>query len=104
MNTGKFLTPAQYWNWRFLMSEMSKATAERETSRLKYAIIQKDIEIAQMKAERFKATDCVAKDAAVKDTFEAYTAFRKEVEDNIGMELKNCSIDDVTFEVLTLEE
>lgn len=97
------LKPEQYWEWRTSIAEMQLAEKDYKANQLQYGCILKDIEIAQLKANIYKNTTLNGSETKKKQLKEEYEKFRAKLESEIGMSLKNCTIDDVTFEIRQLE-
>ena len=97
------IKPETYWEWRCCINEMHLAEEKKKFAELQSIGMTKDLDIMRLKAAMFRAT-LVSMEDTVKLTKVEYDKMKKRIEDEIGMSLNGCAIDDVTFEVRKLEE
>lgn len=94
---------ADYWHWRFLIAEMQHAETKVKVTTQQYALMEKEVELAKMRATLFR--DVInTQTSHSKDAKAAYDEYKLELEKKLGYSLSGCVIDDVTFEVSKLEE
>lgn len=97
------LTPAEYWEWRTSISEMSCAKESKVVTELKWELMNRDLEIARLKSAMFRATVEGARGRA-DIAKQEYENMKKRLEDRLGISLNGKSIDDITYEIRDLEE
>jgi hypothetical protein len=97
------MKPSQYWEWKAKVIDLqlkeTKALAEHRL----FEMMNKDLEIARLKTLSFKHSlheHALNKDASKKE----YEEFRKQLSEKLGFDLKDCVIDEHTFEVKKLED
>jgi hypothetical protein len=101
LNVVGYLTPAQYWEWRCTLEEMTSARHVFVVTQQKFELMAKDIEIARLKNEVYKTAVQAAK--ANVDRLEAdYQVYRKKLEETLGFTLESCTIDAFNFAVRKL--
>ena len=100
--TGKFLDPAQYWEWRFYLSEKLRADRMYEIEKLKLQRKTDEIQIAKLNMAIFQLTQVNNAKSAARQMESAYNVKKEALEQSVGMLLDECAIDDVTFEVRKL--
>lgn len=96
------ISEVNYWKWRHKIEEMHHAQTKIKVSTGQYSQMEKDLEIMRLKTQIFKQV--------IKNNEDSYNSFKKEYEDiklmletEIGQSLDGCSINDVTYEVIKLE-
>lgn len=95
------MTAEMYWRWRLTVEEMNMADQKLKFGELQYMCIEKDIEIARLKAVIFKK-GLKDLELAKEDSKKAYFKFKEEIEKELKVELKDVVIDDATFEIKKL--
>lgn len=98
------LTAAQYWEWRNAITEMWLEKAKLEQKEQDVKLMQKDIEILQLKAKLFSGTVVAAHTKVADKAKESYFELKKKLETALGQSLDGKVIDDLTFEIKNLEE
>lgn len=97
------LEAKDYWLWRHLISEMQHEETKSQLVRTKAAVMEKELEIARMKSQMYK--EVIKQYDANRDLAKkAYEEYRASLEQKLGFELKDCVVDEVTFEVKRFEE
>lgn len=91
VETGKELTPEQYWKWRLSIEEMKHAQTRCEVARLR--VREKELE-RTVEGHNLKASQ--REHAHSK---EEYTKVKKEIEESLGLSLNDAIIDPYTFQV-----
>jgi hypothetical protein len=97
------IRPALYWEYRCTLEELKVATLEQKRKILERDNMRKDMEIQQLKLVAFSKTIQNAAQSKVEAEKEL-ARIRDIIESEVGMELKNCVIDEVTYEVRTIDE
>jgi hypothetical protein len=93
-----------YWEWRATLTEVDLEKEKTALTEHKFVSMQKDIEIAQLKRQIFIASMLEPQRVRFQKVKNDADEWRKALEARLGIELRGCIIDDVTFEVKTLEE
>lgn len=96
------LSAEQYYEWRLAIEQMHHNETKLKSVRMMSALMEKDIEIQKLKQSLYKQTV-----KSQEDTFELskkqYEELKSKIESQLGHSLSNCVIDEVTFEVKSLE-
>lgn len=98
----KKLTKEQYFEWRFIISEMQLSEEKFRSSSYQVEILNKDAEITRLNAKVAKQNLTTYKekvDLAKKDYFQ----FKEKLEQTLDISLNNKVIDDITLEIKELE-
>lgn len=100
--TAKFLTAAQYWEWRTTLEEMKVRKLHLEVLGLKRDLMEKEIENRKMKLTSLKRS---INQHAVngQQEREQYEEFLKRLEKEVGTSVKGKVIDEITFEIRDLD-
>lgn len=80
------------------MAEMKVAELKCKQNVTQFELMKRDQEIHSLKAAIFKNVVQSSQELADAEK-QNYTTFRKELEQTLGFELKDCVIDEVTFEI-----
>jgi hypothetical protein len=92
------IEPSLYWRWRTALCEWQKAQSETKLKQAMHSSFVKDQEIQRLKTAIF-----LSQVQAAKDTENFYkTEYEKDLskmEETLGFKIRECLIDDVTFEV-----
>lgn len=93
----------QYWEWRTTVEEMDHSETKLKLIRMTHALMEKEIENQRLKSAMYKAQIKTQEEqhALAKKN---YQELKLRIEKKIGQSLNNCVIDDVTFEVKSLDE
>ena len=97
-NEPKALTAAQYWEWRCTSEELKSAKLNEKRVHLEQEIRNKEIEARRLQLALFKET-VKASRRAVEIAEAEYEKFRQRLEEELDIDLKDCVIDENTFEV-----
>lgn len=98
----KKLTPGQYWEWRCTTEELKSAKLNEKRIHLEQEIMNKEIENRKLKLVLFKETVRAARKSAENAKAE-YERFVQSLEEELKVDLKNCAIDEYTFEIKPFE-
>jgi predicted transcriptional regulator len=92
------LTPAQYWEWRTSLEELSHEDTRVEVARLRQRIAELKVSEAQLEA---KVADVGAREAQIhRSKLNAdFHQFRERLEKELGISLRNCTIHPYSYEV-----
>ena len=97
------MKPSQYWEWKAKVTEVQFKEAKQLAEIRQFEIMQKDLEIARLRAMAFKNAlheHKINSDQAKKE----YQEFREELSKKLGFDLKDCIVDEISFEVKKLED
>jgi len=94
----KKLTKAQYWEWRCTIEEMKTAELNKGREILSIKLMEKDLELQQLKLMNQKRNLGKVTNAVV-DAKKEYERFKEMLEEKLKISLKDKSIDPVTFEI-----
>jgi hypothetical protein len=97
------LTATDYWEWRTTIAEFNDAKSKLELNETRLKLLQKDVELSMVKQQLHAATLVRSSRESADSAKAEYHRFKKVLEEKLGRSLDNCVIDDVTFEVKTLE-
>lgn len=98
----KRLTSAQYWEWRCSIEEMKSAKLNEKRIHLEKEIMNKEIENKKLRLALFKETLGAARNSVANAELE-YGKFKERLELELDVDLNNCIIDEVTYELKKLE-
>lgn len=93
----------QYWEWRTTVEEMGHSETKLKLVRMSHALMEKEIENQRLKSAMYKA-QIKAHEEQHNLAKKNYEELKLRIEKKIGQSLNNCVIDDVTFEVKSLDE
>lgn len=96
------LSSAQYWEWRCTIEELANAKHLLTVACQRQRLLELEAEVAKLKvaANRQSVRDASAnKDNIEKD----YHSFREKLEKDLGVELKDCVIDEYDYTVKKLK-
>ena len=96
------LTEKEYWEWRHSIECMQHAETKLSVKGLQLNMMQKDIEIMQLKHALFKEQYRIA-EADVNQSKRDYENIKTAIESRLGESLNGKVIDDVTHEVKAIE-
>jgi len=99
----KYIRPELYWEYRCTIEELKVAQLNEKRTIMERDLKRKDIELLTLKLHAFGKTVTSAssqKEVAKKEL----DRMRSLIESEIGMELTDCVIDDVSFEVRKIDE
>lgn len=97
------LKPDVYWEWRCTIEELKTSKLNEKRVHLEKELKQKEIEINKLRLALFRETVASARKGVVAAEQE-YEKMKQRIEDEIGMSLNGCVIDDISYEVKKLEE
>lgn len=97
------LTKADYWEWRTTIEEQKTAKLELELATLKLGGMEKDIELSKLKAALYRINVITHHKEILKLRDDEYNRIKKQLEETIGSELKDCVIDEITYEVKRMD-
>jgi predicted metal-binding transcription factor (methanogenesis marker protein 9) len=100
----KKLSPEQYYKWRNTISEMWLEESKLKEDGLRVIVMEKDAELSRLRTALYKSQTLNAQREKVSLARSEYERCKKELENQLGISLSGCVIDDVTFEVKMLEE
>lgn len=98
------LTPAEYWEWRTTIGDLSLAKEKFRTTQLEAKLLQKEAETLHIRTQLFLCTRLESAKAEVAKTLAEYERFKGALEESLGQSLNNKLIDDVTFEIRELPD
>lgn len=98
------LSPRDYWEWRTTLTEVELEKAKHSLVEQRFLAMQKDIEMAQVKRQLFFSSVLQQQKEDLGRVEKGAEDWRIALEARIGISLKGCIIDDVTFEVKQLED
>lgn len=98
------LSPEQYWRWRTTIAEMDHGNANYESGQLRYGHMLKDLEISRLSAVIYKQGQLQTLEEKRNLLKKEYENEKKKIEDELGVSLNNCVIDDIDFSVKSLDE
>ena len=96
------LDEVDYWKWRLTVEELHHAQTRGKFSELRYASMQKDIEIQRLKASAFLNIVTAERGQSLIVQKE-YDSLKSELESKYKVSLKDCVINQ-NMEVVKLEE
>lgn len=97
------MTELQYWKWRFYLSDIQMKEKMLLAETRQYDILQKDLELARIRAAGFRNGLQIHSDNVVEAKAE-YNKLREELAKEIGVEIKDVIIDEVTLEIKVEEK
>ena len=98
------LSGRDYWEWRTTFTEVEVETCKKTIVDLKLQLLQKDLELSQLRIHVYKLTTLKAAEDGLHFTKSEADKWISTLEGRLGFKLKGCIIDDVTFEVKRLED
>lgn len=96
------LKKSSYWNWRHKIEEMQHADTKLKLVRLTASLMEKEIETMRLKTQIYNQTIKTHEESCAARKKE-YGDIKLQLENEIGHSLNNCTIDDVTLEVIKHE-
>ena len=96
------MTEAQYWELRCTQEELKFSKLNEKKVHLEREIMNKEIENRKLRLALFKET-LKSSRAFVEQCEKEHENTLERLSKDIGVDLKNCSIDPYTFEVKSLE-
>ena len=96
------LTAEQYWNWMTSIEKMGHEQTKLQLKQTTAALMQKDLEVAQLKQHIFKE-QIRQQEVRLADAKREYEELKAHIEASLGFSLNGCSINDL-YEVVRLEE
>lgn len=99
----KRLSPGQYWEWRCTLEELKSAKLNEKRVHLEREIMNKEIENRKLKLAMFKEILGTARKSVEAAELEN-EKFRERLEADLGIDLKDCVIDEVTYEVTSVND
>lgn len=103
MEDVKKLTPEQYWKWRYQIEKMWHEEMKLKQKRTFSALMEKDIEIDKLKLQIYKR-QITQQETLWSESKSEYEQMKIELENDLGMSLNKCVIDDLNYEVKPLDE
>jgi len=97
----KKLSKEQYWKWFCRLNQSWLADAHKKEDEMKHLVLQKDMEIALLKANLFKEQSKKHESLTAKAAKD-YADTKAEIEESLHVSLEGCAIDDVTLEIRKL--
>jgi len=96
------IPPVQYWKWRLSIEEMQHSDTRREVTMMHFRLKEKEIEnnTMQLSFLRNKIKEKIADQEKYKTEYDTIV---KEIEEELNLTLKDCIIDEYTFEVKKLD-
>jgi len=98
------LAPEQYWQWKSCIFAMWLAEQKLKNAELEAKVLSRDAELASARMQLFVAKVVESKKTSLESAKQEYDILKRELENDIGQSLNGKAIDDITFEVKTLEE
>lgn len=92
------LNGAQYWQWRELIEEMHHAKTKADLCLVKHRLMEKCNELESLRTQIFKTQVNLA-NSAYQEAQKSYTEFKTKLETELGINLNDKVIDELTFEV-----
>jgi hypothetical protein len=103
MAKAKKLTAEQYWQWRFLIAQMWNAENKELARKYQAESMNKDAVVSGLRAQLFASRD-VQHAASEKEAMQKqYREYKEQLEQTLGISLNGVTIDDVTFEIKTID-
>lgn len=97
------ISPELYWEWRCTIEELKTAKVNEKRIHLEKELKQKELEIQKLRLTMFKDIVSSAR-KGVTSAQNEYEKMKRKIEEQIGMSLNGCVIDDISYEVKKLEE
>jgi len=93
------LTPAQYWEWRTTIEEKSHEDTRVKIAELRKQLTESRLSEAKLNVQiaTFMLKDALDKQRKISEDCQA---FRVELERDLGVSLKECTIDPVFYEII----
>jgi hypothetical protein len=92
------LTKEQYLRWKNAILEMQNAELSKKLSEKTLALMDKQVENSQLRNILYKQ-EISSKMSAYDEAKKAYEETRKSIESELGVELTDCIIDEITLEI-----
>jgi len=96
------LTKEEYWEWRFLISQMWNAENKELARKYQLESLNKEAIICSLKAQVFAAKDIENAKQEKEAMQKAYKDYKIKLENQLGISLNGVTIDDNTLEVKPL--
>lgn len=100
----KRISPEKYWEWRNTITQMWLAQEKLKLSEAELKIKQKDAELLTTRAQLFMFANVNVAKQKVEEAKAKYFEFKSVLERELGMSLDGKAINDVTFEVMGLDD
>jgi len=97
------IKPELYWEWRCTIAEQKSARLKHEAMVLKLQAMEREIEIMKLRAFVFKMNEVKQSKDEVSLHDAEYDSTKKRIEEECGVELKDCVIDEITYEIKKLD-
>lgn len=97
------ISPELYWEWRCTIEELKTAKLNEKRVHLEKELKQKEIEINKLRLALFRESVASAR-KGVSGAESEYEKMKQRIEEEIGMSLNGCVIDDTSYEVKKLDE
>jgi hypothetical protein len=92
------LTPADYWEWRTSIEEMKQQELKVELATLRQKYLETETKCLNLQAALF--TQTLKQTTAQRDNYKKeYLAHIEKLENKYGVDLKDCIIGDINYEV-----
>jgi len=101
--TKKCMTPAQYWEWRCTIEEVKTAAINEKRVAQHAKILQYEIELNKLKLKLHTKEQEIAKLNRQKCE-EDYKSLTSKIESELEVSLKDCVIDEYSYEVKKVSE
>lgn len=99
----KKLTEGEYWQWRCSIEEVKLSKVNEKRVLLQQELMQQEIEIKKLKLALFKDVINASK-RSKEHVKKEYDDFVQQLEKKLNIDMRNCTIDELTFEVRSLSE
>jgi hypothetical protein len=98
------LTPAQFHEWRSAIYEMQKADLHSSLMNAEYKLIQKDMELANLRGQVHIKNKIESSREKLAETKAEYDRIKLSIEEQIGYSLNDKVIDEISLEVKDLKK
>ena len=98
------LTGEQYWKWRTFIAELWNSESKEMAAKHELHSMNLKTQVASLQAQVFDLKTMKARNSSVETAREEYNAYKKQLEEVLGVSLSGATIDDVTFEIRFLGE
>jgi phosphoribosylformylglycinamidine (FGAM) synthase PurS component len=97
------IDPALYWEWRCTIEEQHTARLKYEVAMHKMQAMEREIELLKLRAAIFKMNEVTQSKEKITLQDSEYEKMKKRVEESCGVELKDCVIDEYSYEIKKLD-
>lgn len=107
-NEPKKLDPKDFFEWKLELSKIKEAKLKKELEETKFANQVKDVELTKLKAQVLELRAAKVKESlseygdAVKKAEENYQQYKKLLEERVGVNLSNSAVNELTYEIVSL--